>query len=97
MKKHVANRSDELRSEYDLKALRGAVRGKYYRRAMAGTNLVLIDPEIAKVFPDGEAVNEALRNLISVAKSQVGERRVRKVSRTPELQRRTKKPRAAEA
>jgi hypothetical protein len=64
-KKRNGNRTDELRREYDLAALKGGVRGKYYERAMAGTNLVLIEPDIAEVFPDSEAVNEALRGLIS--------------------------------
>jgi hypothetical protein len=39
------------------------VRGKYYRRASAGTNIVLIEPDLAKVFPDSAAVNRALRVL----------------------------------
>ena len=43
---------DELRAEYDLSQLKGGVRGKYYKRAMAGTNLVLIEPALAKAFPD---------------------------------------------
>jgi hypothetical protein len=50
-------RGDELRPEYDLSQLRGGVRGKYYKRAMAGTNLVLIEPDLAKAFPDTDAVN----------------------------------------
>ncbi len=53
MKKASAKRiNDDLRSEYDLSQLRGGVRGKYYRQAMASTNLVLIEPELATVFPD---------------------------------------------
>lgn len=43
---------DELRPEYDLSQLKGGIRGKYYKRAMAGTNLVLIEPDLAKAFPD---------------------------------------------
>jgi hypothetical protein len=42
---------DELRLKYDLSQLKGGVRSKYYKRAMAGTNLVLIEPDLAKVFP----------------------------------------------
>jgi hypothetical protein len=41
--------------------LKGGVRGKYYKRAMAGTNLVLLDPDVARVFPDAKSVNQALR------------------------------------
>jgi hypothetical protein len=55
--------SDDLRAEYDLSQLAGGVRGKYYRRATAGTNLVLIEPDLAKLFPDSDAVNRALRVL----------------------------------
>ncbi|TAJ80139.1 hypothetical protein EPO44_18855 [bacterium] len=61
--------ADELRSEYDLSRLRGGVRGKYYKRAMAGTNLVLIEPDLAKAFPDTDSVNRALRLLIDAASS----------------------------
>ena len=57
MKKASARElNDELRPEYDLSRLKGGVRGKYYRRATAGTNLVLIEPELADVFPDTESV-----------------------------------------
>jgi hypothetical protein len=58
---------DGLRPEYDLKKLKGNVRGKYYKQAMAGTNLVLVDPELAKVFPDSASVNQALRILCDAA------------------------------
>lgn len=61
MKKKLAVKRDELRPEYDLSQLGGGVRGKYYRQLMAGTNLVLIDPDLVTVFPNGEAVNRALR------------------------------------
>ena len=42
---------DDLRKEYDLSLLKGGVRGKYYRRSTAGTNLVLIEPDLTDVFP----------------------------------------------
>lgn len=64
IKKRVGSGRDYLQPEYDLTMLRGAVRGKYRERAAAGTNLVLIEPDIAEVFPDGKAVNDALRNLV---------------------------------
>lgn len=54
--------SDEMRDEYDF---RGGVRGKYYQQYRQGTNLVLLDPDLAKVFHDSEAVNVALRQFIS--------------------------------
>ena len=55
---------DDLRPEYDLSQLKSGVRGKYYQQAKAGTNLVLIEPDLARAFPDGEAVNRALRLLL---------------------------------
>jgi hypothetical protein len=63
--------TDELRPEYNLSELRGGVRGKYYDRATAGTNLVLIEPDLAAAFPDAQAVNDALRVLVKVATTQV--------------------------
>ncbi len=62
---------DELRPEYDLSKLKGGVRGKYAQRFRTGTNLVHLEPDVAKVFVDDESVNEALRTLIKVANAQV--------------------------
>lgn len=77
MRKASAKASDDdLRPEYDLAELKSGVRGKYYRRATAGTNLVLIEPELARVFPDSESVNRALRLLVDTAEA-VGARRQR--------------------
>jgi len=68
MKKTSAKKSgNDLRPEYDLSSLKGRMRGKYYGAAMAGTNLVLIEPELAGVFPDTESVNRALRFLVQTA------------------------------
>ena len=73
MKRASTNRqAGELRAEYDLSKLKGGVRGKYYQRALAGTNLVLIEPELAEVFPDGESVNRALRLLVDTAEAAAG-------------------------
>ena len=58
---------DDLRAEYDLTKLKGGVRGKYYQRARGGTNLVLVEPELAKLFPDAASVNRALRVLRDAA------------------------------
>jgi hypothetical protein len=57
-------RSDELRPEYDFS---GGVRGKYARRFRQGTNLILLEPDLAKRFPDSTAVNRALRALVEIA------------------------------
>ncbi len=60
--------ADEMRPEYDI---RGGVRGKYYERYQQGTNVVLLEPDVASVFHDSESVNRALRMLIDVARGQV--------------------------
>ena len=44
------------------------VRGKYYKKCSAGTNLVAIDPDLLKAFPNSGAVNAALRNLVTIAR-----------------------------
>lgn len=51
--------------EYDLS---NGVRGKYAARYAAGTNIVVLDPDVAESFPDSQSVNEALRALIKVAR-----------------------------
>jgi hypothetical protein len=69
-----------LRPEYDLTKLKGGVRGKYYKAAAGDTNLVLIEPELAEIFPDGEAVNRALRLLADTAEAAAGPARGRRSS-----------------
>lgn len=64
---------DELRAEYDLSQLQGGVKGKYAKRYTEGTNLVLLAPDVAEAFPSDEAVNEALRVLMKIAKAQVNQ------------------------
>ena len=63
---------DDLEPEYDFT---GAVRGKYYERYQQGTNVVLLDPDVAQAFRDSEAVNRALRLLLDLAKQEVAQRR----------------------
>jgi hypothetical protein len=60
-KKRAGNSVDDLRPEYDLASLKGGVRGKYFDRATAGTTLVLLERDVAEAFPNGPAVNRALR------------------------------------
>lgn len=60
-KKH---REPPPRKEYDF---RGAVTGKYARRYADGTNVVLLDPDVAGAFPDSKSVNDALRSLVRIA------------------------------
>ena len=62
-KKH----DDDLKPEYDFASMKGGVRGKYFEEVAAGSNLVLLDPDVAKAFPSQEAVNQALRMLAEVA------------------------------
>jgi hypothetical protein len=57
-------KEDNLRPQYDLTKLKGAVRGKHLTRYRAGTNLALLAPEVRAAFPTDEAVNEALRSLM---------------------------------
>nr|WP_199197259.1 hypothetical protein [Chroococcidiopsis sp. CCALA 051] len=61
---------DDLRPEYDFSQMAGGVRGKYIERYQAGTNLVLLDPDVAQAFPSEDAVNEALRLLMKIAQRQ---------------------------
>ena len=58
---------DELRPEYKRSDFGTLVRGKHYKRAIADTNLVLLEPDVARVFPNSDAVNRALRLLCDVA------------------------------
>jgi hypothetical protein len=62
------NPNNELRGEYDLSALHGGVRGKYFKRATSDSNLVLIEPDLARLFPDADSVNRALRLLAETAR-----------------------------
>jgi len=62
---------DDLRPEYDLATLKSRVRGKYYARATAGTTMVLLEPDVAEAFPDGTAVNQALRAFLKMAPAKV--------------------------
>jgi hypothetical protein len=65
--------SNELRPEYKREDLGKGVRGKYVDDYMKGTNLVLLSPDVAAAFSDENAVNEALRSLIEIAKKSTGQ------------------------
>jgi hypothetical protein len=69
MKKVESDEEDELRPEYDFSQMKGGVRGKYVERYRVGTNLVLLDPDVAAAFPDAKAVNNALRLLLQEKQS----------------------------
>jgi hypothetical protein len=61
-------RKDEMRDHYDFS---GGVRGKYAARYLEGTNVVALDPDVAAMFPDSIAVNEALRTLVRMSGKMV--------------------------
>lgn len=63
---------DTMRPEYDF---RGGVRGKYVSRYRAGTNVVVLDPNVAAAFPNADAVNRALRALLDVVPAGRARRR----------------------
>lgn len=69
MKKVKPEITDELRAEYKRSDFGEIVRGKYANRIKEETNVVLLDPDIAQVFPNDEAVNKALRYLLEVAEA----------------------------
>lgn len=58
---------DEMLPEYDFKRMTGGVRGKYAAAYRRGTNLVRLDPDVAKAFTTDESVNEALRAVLKAA------------------------------
>jgi hypothetical protein len=58
--------NDEMKPEYDFS---GGVRGKYFEAYKQSTNIVVLEPDVAEVFQDSAAVNEALRLLTKIAKS----------------------------
>ena len=72
MKKHTEIApEDDLRPEYDFSQMKGGVRGKYAQRFRAGTNIVRLEPDIAEAFDNEKSVNETLRSLLRLAKTQV--------------------------
>jgi hypothetical protein len=69
MNRHVhQNDNDDIRPEYDFTH---GVRGKHYQAYRAGTNVVFLDPDVAKAFVDSASVNQALRLLLQLARTNV--------------------------
>jgi hypothetical protein len=64
-RKVMSNDKDTLRDEYPEDLIRSGIRGKYAKAYRDGTNIVLIDPDLHKIFPDSEAVNRALRDYVA--------------------------------
>ena len=67
MKKNNVKSANDMLPEYDFSSMKGGVRGKYVARYRAGTNLVLLDPELARAFPTDAAVNHALHAVLDLA------------------------------
>ena len=88
MKKQDHN-GNELRRYYDFS---GGVRGKYAKRYAEGTNVVVLDPDVANVFKDAQSVNETLRAVARIIDLQ--SHKARKASRTSRSRRRPKVGRA---
>lgn len=69
MKANKKTQDDELRSEYDFDYSK-AIRGKYCRQLLdQGANIVILEPDLAKIFGNSSAVNEALRLLLDLTRS----------------------------
>jgi len=71
MKKVKSEANDWLRPEYRRSDLGEVVRGKYSRRLGESSNVVVLDPQVAKAFPNDDAVNTALKGLLELARSSV--------------------------
>ena len=59
------SKKDELRPEYPEELIKSGVRGKYAKQYREGTNIVLLEPDVAKAFPNAKAVNDALRRVMT--------------------------------
>ncbi len=68
-------KKEDMRKEYRREDLGAGVRGKYYKEYRKGTNLVLLRPDVAAVFPDDDSVNDALRSLMKAAKHTIASTR----------------------
>jgi hypothetical protein len=72
---------DDMRPEYDFS---NGVRGKYFERFKASSNVVVLDPDVSKVFPNAAAVNQALRVLASAARARISlPKRVARATKRP--------------
>jgi len=76
MKKAKKRTADELRAEYKRSDFGDLVRGKYIDRLKASSNIVILDADVSDLFPNGAAVNAALRSLVEIAR-RAGVRRRR--------------------
>ena len=58
--------NDELRDEYDFASMIGGIRGKYAKQYHEGVKFIMLEPDVAKVFPNAKSVHEALRSLAKI-------------------------------
>ena len=81
--KKTSTKTDELDiPELTREQLGKGVRGKYYKRFMDGSNVVVLRPEVMKAFPTSKAVNDALMGLLTLAEQSTGSRSKRPAART---------------
>ncbi len=66
-KRNNLSGEDQMKDEYDFSE---GVRGKYTKQYKKGTNIVVLEPDVAEVFPDSTSVNEALRTLVRIARKE---------------------------
>lgn len=75
MRRKILDPDDDLRPQYDFDFSKGE-KGRYYKRLLKeGSNIVVLEPDIAKAFPDSAAVNDALRSLLDLARSSTSRAR----------------------
>jgi hypothetical protein len=72
MKGKYMKKVEEMRAEYRREDLGKGARGDHYEEFKKGSNLILLTPELSKIFPTNEAVNTALSSLVVVARSATG-------------------------
>jgi hypothetical protein len=88
-------KNTRLRPEYDFAAMQGGVRGKYTKRYREGTNIVLLEPDIAEAFPNDAAVNQALRGVLNTTRAVRGTGGLAEKSLQTSGQRRARRSRRA--
>ena len=84
--KKESRRDDEMRAHYDFS---GGIRGKYARRYAEGTNVVVLDPDVAREFPNNDVVNETLRAVAQIV--QIKERRRHRANKRAERTQKTRR------
>jgi hypothetical protein len=85
MKKNERSKNGDMQPEYDFSAMKNGTRGKYYQQYRKGTNVVLLEPDVAEAFPSENAVNKTLRGILGTARAvrRTGRLSKRSVRATP--------------